>query len=63
MVTKARPNGKVVILIKEVLILTKEEVIHILEVVFMVVVSDVVKRDIDLLSVDPLKVGKVNEML
>ena len=32
--TKARLNGKVIILIKEVLVLTKEEVILILEVVF-----------------------------
>ena len=59
MMTKERSNGKVVILTKEVLILTKEEVILILEVHFMVIVSDVVKRDIDLLNVDPLKVGKV----
>ena len=41
------------------LILTKEEIIIILEVDFMVIVSNVVKRDIDLLNVDPLKVGKV----
>ena len=61
MMKKARPNGKVVIL-TEVLILTKKEVILILEVDFMVIVSDVVKRDIDLLNVDPLKVGKVIEM-
>ena len=32
--TKTRPSGKVVVLIKEVLVLTKEEVIHILEVAF-----------------------------
>ena len=48
--TETRPNGKVVILTEEVLILTKEEEILILEVV---------KRDIDLLNIDPLKVGKV----
>ena len=60
---KARPNGKVVIIIEEALILTKEEVIPILEVDFMVIVSDVVKRDIELLNVDTLKVGKVTEML
>ena len=59
MMKKARPNGKVVILTEEALILTKEEVILILEVDFMVIISDVVKRDIDLLNVDPLKVGKV----
>ena len=57
--TKERPNGKVVILIEEILILTEEEVILILEVDFMVIISYVVKRDIDLLNVDPLKVGKV----
>ena len=42
---KARLNGTVIILTKEALILTKEEVILILEVDFMVIVSDVVKRD------------------
>ena len=52
-----------VILTKEALILIEEEVILILEVDFMVIVSDVVKRNIDLLSVDPLKMGKVTEML
>ena len=59
---KARPNGKVVILTEEALILTGEEVIPILEVDFMVIVLDVAK-DIDLLNVDPLKVGKIIEML
>jgi hypothetical protein len=59
MMKKARPNGKVIILTEEVLILTEEEVILILEVDFMVIVLDVVKRDIDLLNVDPLKVGEV----
>ena len=62
MMTKARPNGKVVILTKEALILTKEEVILILEVDFMVIVLDVKKKGIDLLNVDLLKVGKVIEM-
>ena len=62
MMKKETPNGKVVILTNEVLILTEEEVILILEVVFMVIVSYVVKRDIDLLNVDPLKVGKVTEI-
>ena len=52
--TKARPNGKVVIL-------TKEEVILILEVDFMVIVLDVAKKGIDLLNVDPLKVGRIIE--
>ena len=60
---KARPNGKVVILIEDELILAKEEVILILEVDFMVIVLGVVKRDIDILNVNPLKVGKVIEML
>ena len=52
-----------VVLTEEVLVLTEEEVILILEVVSMVIVSDVVKKDIDLLNVDPLKVGKVIEIL
>ena len=60
---KARLNGKVVILTKEALILTREEVIPILEVDFMVIFLGVVKRDIDLLNVDPLKVEKVKKML
>ncbi|MDF3686275.1 hypothetical protein [Enterobacter hormaechei] len=58
MMTKARSNGKVVILTEEVLILTEEEVILILEVVSVVIVSDVVKRDIDdqsLLDFFPVK--------
>ena len=44
MMTKTRPNGKVIVLTEEVLILTEEEVIHILEVVFMVIVSNMVKK-------------------
>ena len=60
--TKERLNVKVVILIEEALILTKEEVILILEVDFMVIVLDVVKRDIDLLNVDLLKVGRIIEI-
>ena len=56
---KKRSSGKVVILTKEVLLLTNEEVILILEVVFMVIVSDVLKKHIDPLNVDILKVGKV----
>ena len=60
--TEIRLNGKVVIPTEEVLILIKEEVIVILEVVFMVIVSDVVKKGIDILNVDPLKVGNVTEM-
>ena len=63
MMAKARLNGKVVILTEEALILTKEEVILILEVDFMVIVLDVTKKGIDLLNVDPLKVGKIIEML
>ena len=62
MMTKPRPSGKAVILI-EILVLTEEEVILILEVDFMVIVSDVIKRDIDLLNVDLLKVGRIIEML
>ena len=50
---------KVLFLTKEALILLEEEVILILEVDFMVVVSDVVKRDIYLLNVDLLKVGRI----
>ena len=61
--TKARPNGKVVILTEEALILTREEVILILEVDFMVIILDVTKKGIDLLNVDPLKVGRIIEML
>ena len=63
MMTKARPNGKVVILTEEALLLIGEEVILILEVNFMVIVLDVEKRGIDLLNVDLLKVGKIIEML
>ena len=48
---KARPNGKVVILTEEALILIGEEVIPILEVDFMVIFLDVIKRDIYLLNV------------
>ena len=44
-----------VVHIKEVLDLTKKEVILIIEVVSVVIVSDVVKKGIDLLNVDPLK--------
>ena len=60
---KARLNGKVVVLTEEALILTREEVIPILEVDFMVLVLHVVKKGIDLLNVDPLKVGRIIEML
>ena len=61
--TKARLNGKVVILTEEALILTAEEVILILEVDFMVIVLDVAKKGIDLFNVDPLKVGRIIETL
>ena len=60
---KERPNGKVVILIEEALILTKKEVIPILEVGFMVFVLDVVKKGIDLLNIDLLKVSRIIEIL
>ena len=61
--TKARPNGKVVILTEEAPIFIEEEVILILEVDFMVIFLDVAKKGIDLLNVDPLKVGRIIEML
>ena len=54
MMKMERPNGKVVILTEEALILTEEEVILILDVDFMVIVLDVVKRDIDILNVQIL---------
>ena len=63
MMKNTRLSGKVVVHTEEVLDLTTEEVILILEVVFMVIVSDVVKKGIDILNIDPLKVGKVIEML
>ena len=59
MMIKIRPNGKVVMLTEEALILTGEEVILILEVDFMVIFSYLVKKGIDMLNVDPLKVCKV----
>ena len=61
MMKKIRLSGKVVVLSKEVLVHIEEEVTHILEVFFMVIVSDVIKRDIDLLNVDLLKVDKVKK--
>ena len=63
MLKKTRPSGKVVVHAEEVLDLIEEKVIPILEMVFLVIASDVLKRDIDLLNVDPLKMGKVIEML
>ena len=62
-ITKARSNGKVVILTEDALILIEEEVILILQVDFMVINLDVAKKEIDPLNVDPLKVGKIIEML
>ena len=59
MMIKARTSGTMVILSEEVLVLTEEDVILILEMVFVVIVLDVVKKGIDPLNVDPLKVGKV----
>ena len=61
--TKARPNGKVVILTEEALLLIEEEVVLILEVDFMEIVLDVGKKDIDHLNVYFLKVGRIIEML
>ena len=63
MMTKTRLSGNVVVHIEEVLDLIEEEVILIIEVVFMVIISNVVKKGIDLLNVDLLKVGKIIEML
>ena len=60
---KAILSGKVVIPTKEVLVPTEEEVILTLEVVFMVIVSNVVKKGIYFLNVDLLKVGRIIEML
>ena len=61
--TKTRQSGKEAAHTKEVLDLTEEEIILILEVVFMVIVTNVVKKGIDLLNVDLLKVGKTIELL
>ena len=63
MMTKTRPSGKEATHTKEVLDLIEEEVILILEVVFMVIVTNVVNKGIYLLNVDLLKVGKIIEML
>ena len=63
MMTKTRPSGKEAAHTEEVLDLTEEEVILIIEVVFVVIVTNVVKKGIDLLNVDLLKVGKIIEML
>ena len=61
---KARPNGKVVMLTEEALSLTKEEVILILEMDFVVIVLDMVKKGIYTLSIDPLvRMNKVIKML
>ena len=59
MMTKEILSGKVVILTEEVLVLFEEELILILEVVFVVIVSDVVKKGIDPLSVNTLVRVKV----
>ena len=56
--TKIRSRGKEAAHTKEVLDLTDEKVILILEVVFVVIVTNVVKKGIDL-----LKMGKIIEML
>ena len=63
MMKSKRLSGKVVIHVEEVPDLIEEEVILILEVVFMVIASDVEKKGIDLLNVDLLKVGKIIDML
>ena len=59
MMKKTRLSGKAVAHTKEVLDPTEEKVILILEVVFMVIVIDVVKKGIYLLNIDLLKVGKI----
>lgn len=48
---KTRLSGKVVIPTEEVLVLTEEDVILILDVIFMVIISDVTKKGIDPLSI------------
>ena len=63
MMKKTRLGGKEVAHTEEVMDLTKEEVILTLEVVFVVIVSYVVKKGIDILNVDLLKVDKIIEML
>ena len=63
MITKTRSSGKVVVLTEEVLDLTEEEVILILEVVFMVIVLDVVKRDIEYFECRSSKSRKGKKML
>ena len=60
MTIKARLSGNVAILIEELLVLTEEEVILILEVGFVVIILDVVKKSIGPLSVDNLvKLNKI----
>ena len=54
MMTETRLSGKVVVLTKEVLDLSKEDVILILEVVLMVIVLDVVKKGVDPLNANTL---------
>ena len=63
MLTKIRTYGKVIVHTEEVLDLTEEEVILILEVVSMVIVLNVVKNGIYILNVDLLKVDRIIEML
>ena len=63
MMTKTRLSGKEVAHTEEVLDLTEEEVILILDVIFMVIGTNVVKKGIYLLNVDPLNVGNLIEML
>ena len=62
-VRKPRPSGKVVIIIKEVLVLAEEAVILTLDVVFGVIVFDVEMKEIDPLSVETLvRVKMVTKM-
>ena len=63
MMTWPRLSGKVVAHTEEVLDFTEEELILILEVVFVIIVLDVVRKGIDPLNVDPMKVGKLTKKL
>ena len=59
MMEKTRLSGKVLVHTEEVLNLTEEEVILILQVVFVEIVSNLEKKGIDPLSVYLLRMNKV----
>ena len=63
MMTKTRPSGKEGAHTKEVLDLTEEEVILVLEVVSIAIILDVVNKSVGLLNVDFPKVGIIIEIL